>query len=179
LDFKLPEVLEKQNLYRLLGVENFAAVKEIKRGFCEMALKFHPDRCPDSPELEQRFIMITLAYKILIDPQKRRIYNRKLPAKHGTSVLFGRKEFLHQRKKSPKRFYSQQAHCDHDYSRFVTECRENFFKFLQNPGEIKIPPKVYNKGDMKEDEFEDFVEDCRDDFQNFLRTVPQIKKYPR
>ncbi len=176
MDFKIPEVLKKQNLYRLLGLENFADIKEIKRGFCEMALKYHPDRCPDSPELEQRFIMIALAYKVLIDPQKRRLYNRTLPSKRGAGVSFESKEFLRQRRKSSKRFYSQRSHSDHDYSRFVTECRENFFKFLNNSEKIKIPPKVYNKGDMKDEEFEGFVEDCRDDFQDFLRTVPQIKK---
>jgi len=141
-----------------------------------MALKYHPDRCPDSPELEQRFVMIALAYKLLIDPEKRRIYNRSLPKKNGN--MFKSKEFIRQRKKSHKRVYSQRTLSDHDYSRFVTECRENFFKFLRNPEKITIPPKVYNKGDMQEEEFEDFVEDCRDDFQDFLKTVPQIKKSP-
>ncbi len=176
MSLKLPKTLETHNLYALLGLENFSGPKELKRAFCRIALKHHPDRLADSKKYPHQFILAAQAYKILRDETLRKEYNKTLFQKNANGARFKSAEFLRQRRKSHKRVYSQRTHTDHDYSRFVTECRENFYQFLKNPQKAKVSPKFYNETDMKSGEFEDFVESCRDGFQDFINSVPRVKK---
>lgn len=47
-----------------------------KKTYKTLALKFHPDKNPDSPEeARKNFQKVTEAYQILIDPEKKKIYD--------------------------------------------------------------------------------------------------------
>ncbi|SNZ02715.1 molecular chaperone DnaJ [Persephonella hydrogeniphila] len=63
------------DLYRILGVGRDATPDEIKKAFREKAKKYHPDI---NPKHEELFKQITHAYDILIDPEKRKKYDRTL-----------------------------------------------------------------------------------------------------
>jgi molecular chaperone DnaJ len=62
--------------YRILGIEIGATVHDIRRSYRVLAMRFHPDQNPGDPQAEERFKQITQAYKVLIDPKKRAVYDR-------------------------------------------------------------------------------------------------------
>jgi hypothetical protein len=73
--------------YKLLGVRDYAPGIEIRESYHRMAKEFHPDLHADMPEeLRQKlgtiFSIINLAYSTLMDPEKRREYDRTLGS-HG------------------------------------------------------------------------------------------------
>jgi len=58
--------------YNELGVSKTASQDEIKKAYRKLALKNHPDKGGD----EEKFKIITSAYEILGDPEKREMYNQ-------------------------------------------------------------------------------------------------------
>jgi molecular chaperone DnaJ len=60
--------------YEILGVARDADAQEIKRAYRKMARELHPDVNPD-PEVQDKFKMVTAAYEVLSDPQKRKLYD--------------------------------------------------------------------------------------------------------
>ncbi|KYQ90546.1 hypothetical protein DLAC_09171 [Tieghemostelium lacteum] len=61
--------------YTLLGVEPSATSEEIKRAYRDAALKYHPDRNPD-PNAAEIFKEISHVYQILMDEDKRKLYDQ-------------------------------------------------------------------------------------------------------
>ena len=62
--------------YKVLGVSRNAGDDDIKKAFRRLAKRWHPDANPDKPEAEARFKEISVAYEILEDPEKRKLYDR-------------------------------------------------------------------------------------------------------
>jgi len=62
--------------YEILGVSRTASAEEVKKGYRQMALKYHPDRNPGDKACEERFKLAAEAYSVLGDPQKRETYDR-------------------------------------------------------------------------------------------------------
>lgn len=62
------------SLYDLLGVSEDASVSEITKAYRIQALKYHPDKT--GGESSDQFIAIKQAYDVLVDPQKRNVYDR-------------------------------------------------------------------------------------------------------
>lgn len=59
--------------YQVLGVDRNASLKDIKRAYRKLALKYHPDKNPAAdPKI---FLLISKAYECLKDPQKRAHYD--------------------------------------------------------------------------------------------------------
>ncbi len=65
------------NYYEILGVSLHATEEEIKKQYRKLAKKYHPDSNTNEAS-EEKFKLITEAYKTLIDPTKRLEYNKRL-----------------------------------------------------------------------------------------------------
>ncbi|CAB1120802.1 HSP40 [Ectocarpus sp. CCAP 1310/34] len=67
-----PADVDTTELYQILGIEKDASENEIKKAYRKLALKNHPDKGGD-PEV---FKEITMAYEVLSDPEKRKVYDK-------------------------------------------------------------------------------------------------------
>jgi curved DNA-binding protein len=65
---------ESRDLYGRLGLSKGASADEIKKAYRTLARKWHPDVNP-GPESEQRFKEISVAYDVLSDPDRRKLYD--------------------------------------------------------------------------------------------------------
>ncbi len=65
--------MDYKDYYKVLGVDRKADEKEIKSAYRQLALKYHPDKNPDS---EEHFKEINEAYEVLGDSEKRAKYDR-------------------------------------------------------------------------------------------------------
>ncbi|HTV60546.1 MAG TPA: molecular chaperone DnaJ [Verrucomicrobiae bacterium] len=68
---------KQQDFYEVLGVPRDATAEQIKSAYRKAAMKWHPDRNPESKqEAEENFRLASEAYTILSDTQKRAVYDR-------------------------------------------------------------------------------------------------------
>ncbi len=65
-----------RDYYEILGAKRNASQPEIKKIYRRLARKYHPDVNPGDPSAEERFKQIQEAYKVLSDPEKRKIYDQ-------------------------------------------------------------------------------------------------------
>lgn len=67
-----------KDYYRILEVHTNASPEVIKKAYQTLALKYHPDRHKPSKKkwAEEQFRELSEAYQVLIDPVKRREYDR-------------------------------------------------------------------------------------------------------
>jgi len=65
----------KKDFYDILGINRDASDDDIKKAYRKLAMKFHPDRNPDSKDAEDKFKEAKEAYEILSEPEKRRAYD--------------------------------------------------------------------------------------------------------
>src|SRR5437773_7191831 len=66
----------KQDFYVVLGVQHDASETDIKKAYRKLAMECHPDRNNGDKAAEEKFKLITEAYEVLRDPQKRAGYDR-------------------------------------------------------------------------------------------------------
>ena len=67
---------EFKDYYKILGIPENALETEIKKSYRKLALEHHPDHNKNDPNSEEKFKQITEAYGVLIDPLKRKEYDR-------------------------------------------------------------------------------------------------------
>ncbi|MFQ5647569.1 MAG: DnaJ domain-containing protein [bacterium] len=71
---------EERNYYQLLGIDKEAGQSEIKRAYRELAHKYHPDKGEPSAGSEEMFLLVTRAYEVLSDYNKRVLYDHYGPS---------------------------------------------------------------------------------------------------
>lgn len=68
---------KQRDFYEVLGVPRDATADQIKSAYRKAAMKWHPDRNPESKqEAEENFRIASEAYTVLSDTQKRAVYDR-------------------------------------------------------------------------------------------------------
>ena len=75
-----------RNYYEILNVSYKASAQEIKVAFRLLAKKYHPDKNPGNPEIEEHFKRITEAYLTLSDPDKKANYDWNLYRKYAINT---------------------------------------------------------------------------------------------
>ena len=68
------------NYYKILNLSQKNTLNPIrlKRAYRTLAMKYHPDKNPNSKEANEKFILISQAYEILSDPKRKEKYDREL-----------------------------------------------------------------------------------------------------
>jgi molecular chaperone DnaJ len=66
----------KQDFYVILGVSHDASEADIKKAYRKLAMECHPDRNNGDKAAEEKFKLVTEAYEVLRDPDKRAAYDR-------------------------------------------------------------------------------------------------------
>ncbi|XP_008568469.1 PREDICTED: dnaJ homolog subfamily C member 17 isoform X3 [Galeopterus variegatus] len=73
--------LLQMDLYALLGIEEKAADKEVKKAYRQKALSCHPDKNPDNPRAAELFHQLSQALEVLTDAAARAAYDKVWKAK--------------------------------------------------------------------------------------------------
>ena len=66
------------NYYHVLGLTEDASPEEIKAAFKRLAVKYHPDKHPGRPEMEEKFKEINRAHQVLSDEYEKARFDVKL-----------------------------------------------------------------------------------------------------
>ena len=66
---------KRKDWYKILGVSKDAGDKEIERAYKKKAAIYHPDKTQGNKEMEEVFKDCLEAKEVLLDPQKRQIYD--------------------------------------------------------------------------------------------------------
>jgi molecular chaperone DnaJ len=80
--------MAKRDYYEILGVRKDASEDQIKKAYRSLAKKYHPDANPDNKEESgEKFKEISEAYEVLMDRDKRSLYDQY--GHEGVSSTFG------------------------------------------------------------------------------------------
>ncbi len=67
--------MESNDYYQVLGIKETADIRQIKAAYRDLALKYHPDRNQDNPQVAEKMKTINEAYAVLSNVNKRRDYD--------------------------------------------------------------------------------------------------------
>src|SRR5262249_32797840 len=67
--------MAETDYYRTLGVERNASQDDIRKAYRKLARKYHPDINPGNKEAENKFKELSVAYDVLSDAEKRKLYD--------------------------------------------------------------------------------------------------------
>ncbi len=81
------ENLERQDYYKILGIDVNASTEEVKRAYLGLARKYHPDRNPDREDIGRKFAEVNEAYKTLSNTDSRYAYDLELGVDPGQPAV--------------------------------------------------------------------------------------------
>ncbi|HEX9453357.1 MAG TPA: molecular chaperone DnaJ [Candidatus Binatia bacterium] len=67
--------MAEQDYYKVLGVERGASKDDVRKAYRKLARKYHPDINPGNKEAENKFKDLSVAYDVLSDEKKRKLYD--------------------------------------------------------------------------------------------------------
>ena len=70
----LIEAKERFRPYEVLGIKRGATQQEVKKAYRRLVKEAHPDK-NKAPDAQDKFVLITRAYELLSDPERRRNYD--------------------------------------------------------------------------------------------------------
>lgn len=73
---EIPNAEDSLDLYGILGVQEEASMRDIKKAFRKLSIEMHPDKNPNDPEATQKFQKLSLAYEVLSDEEKKFLYDQ-------------------------------------------------------------------------------------------------------
>ncbi len=68
--------MTEMDYYEILEVSRTCSGAELKKSYRKLAMKYHPDRNPNDKEAEEKFKLLSQAYEVLKDKDKRAIYDK-------------------------------------------------------------------------------------------------------
>ena len=74
-DISSEENPQSENLYSLLGLQKTASNSEIRKAYRRLVFLCHPDKNKNDPNASTKFSSISRAYKILSNPESRKLYD--------------------------------------------------------------------------------------------------------
>jgi curved DNA-binding protein CbpA len=75
-EYPVPEQMVDEDLYEVLGVARTAKQEDVRAAFRNLVKKLHPDVNPDDDAAQESFKKVSIAYRILNDPEKRVRYDK-------------------------------------------------------------------------------------------------------
>jgi len=67
--------MANRDYYKILGVDRVASHNDIRKSYHKLARKYHPDINPGNKDAENKFKDISVAYEVLSDEKKRKLYD--------------------------------------------------------------------------------------------------------
>lgn len=74
--YPAPSLIYNKDPYDVLGVDRLATAEEIRAAFRNLVKKVHPDINPDDAQAQEAFKRVSIAYRILGNPDKRSLYDK-------------------------------------------------------------------------------------------------------
>ena len=136
---------QSPNLYSLLGVEKTATNAEIKKAYRRLVFMYHPDKNKTDPDAGAKFANISRAYKILSNPDSRKIYD------------------------------DTGDYDDEDAEKINISETLNYFRKIHNPKDIEIFQKKYLNSKDEEEDLINFYKSNDGDIKKILEWIPFSK----
>ena len=133
---------QSPNLYSLLGIEKTASNAEIKKAYRRLVFMYHPDKNKTDPDAGSKFANISRAYKILSNPESRKVYDET------------------------------GEYDDEDEGKINISETLNYYRKIYSPKDIESFKKKYINSSDEEEDLINFYKNSNGDIKKILEWIP-------